>query len=78
MTCNINAQENLPTPIFSFESKEKQQSNITFITNQNELLRIAEDGFYVRGKKLDIDEEEARSVYRAFKEFLIWNALTRT
>jgi phage-related protein len=74
----INTQEDFSKPILTFDLKEKQESNITFITNQNELLRIAEDGFYVRGKKLDIDDEEARSVYRAFKEFLVWSALTRT
>lgn len=53
------------------------ESYITFITNQSELLKITEEGFFVRGKKVEADEQEAASVYRAFKEFLIWSALTR-
>ena len=41
------------------------------------MLKITSDGFYVRGIKVPADEQEAESVYRAFKEFLIWSALIR-
>ncbi len=53
------------------------ENNITFHTGQLEMLKITEDGFYVRGKKLDVDDKEAAAVYKAFREFLIWSALTR-
>lgn len=35
-----------------------------------ETLRIAPDGFYVRGQKLPQDAEEARKVYDAFAAWL--------
>ena len=42
-----------------------------------EMLRVAEDGFYVRGTKVPVDDKEAATVYNAFKEFLVWSRLSR-
>ena len=42
-----------------------------------EMLRIAQDGFYVRGRKVPVDEREAETVYNAFKQFLVWAELNR-
>lgn len=69
----------IPKPILSVSTlpKEGNGANITFYTNESEMLRVAEDGFYVRGKKLNVDDNEAASVYKAFREFLIWSALVR-
>jgi hypothetical protein len=67
----------VPERILTFEKKENEESSITFHTPQSEMLKITSDGFYVRGIKVPADEQEAESVYRAFKEFLIWSALTR-
>ena len=64
-----------PTPVLSVSSPP--QTNIVFHTGKSETLRVAEDGFYVRGVKVPVDEEEAAAVYRAFKEFLVYHALTR-
>jgi hypothetical protein len=36
-----------------------------------EMLRIAEDGFYVRGEKVEQGEGEAKEVYDAFKAFMV-------
>lgn len=52
-------------------------ANITFYSKNAEILKVAEDGFYVRGKKLEVDDNEAAAVYKAFREFLIWSALVR-
>ena len=52
-------------------------NSIIFHAQNSELLKITEDGFYVRGKKLEIDDNEAKSVYKAFREFLVWAALVR-
>jgi hypothetical protein len=41
------------------------------------MLRVAEDGFYVRGEKIPVDDKEAETVYNAFKEFLVWSRLSR-
>ena len=43
-----------------------------------EMLRIAQDGFYVRGVKVPVDDKEAELVYNAFKEWMTYNALTRS
>lgn len=53
-------------------------SNITFQAAKNsEMLRIASDGFYVRGVKLEQDEKEAEKVYNAFHAWLTWATLDR-
>jgi hypothetical protein len=41
------------------------------------MLKVTEDGFYVRGVKVEADEKEAAAVYRAFKQFLVHHALTK-
>jgi len=63
------------SPEFAF--REPTPNNITMITGGAEMLRVAEDGFYVRGEKVPVDDREAATVYNAFKEFLVWNRLSR-
>ena len=41
-------------------------------TEPEEWLRIGPDGFYVRGKKLEQDDKEAREVYNSFTQWLAW------
>jgi hypothetical protein len=53
--------------------------NVTFnmgLTG-DEMLRIAKDGFYVRGVKIEQDEREAEKVYNAFHQWLTWATLNR-
>ena len=64
-----------PTPVLSVTSPP--ESNIIFHAGQLEMLKVTEDGFYVRGVKVEADEKEVAAVYRAFKEFLVYHALTR-
>jgi hypothetical protein len=52
-------------------------SNITLLSNTSEMLRVAKDGFYVRGVKVPQDEKEALAVYNTFHQWLTWAALTR-
>ena len=54
-------------------------SKITFNTGNNgsEMLRVAEDGFYVRGVRVPADADEAATVYRVFREWLVWAQITR-
>ena len=40
-----------------------------------EMLRVAKDGFYVRGVKIEADEKEARAVYEAFKSWMTYAIL---
>ena len=64
-----------PTPVISVSAPP--ENNIIFNAGTAEMLRVTEDGFYVRGVKVEADEKEASSVYKAFKEFLVYHALTR-
>ena len=52
-------------------------NNIVMNSSGTEMLRVADDGFYVRGVKVPADDREAATVYTAFKEFLVWNRLSR-
>ena len=51
-------------------------NNITLTGGGEEMLRVAEDGFYIRGVRVEADAKEAEHVYKAFKEWLTWNSLT--
>lgn len=70
-------QESSVSPVLSIADQTNGPATIVFNANQNEILKVSEDGFYVRGKKVPIDDREAESVYKAFREFLIWAALVR-
>jgi hypothetical protein len=67
--------ETLPSPVLSVSAPPK--NNIVFNTGTAEMLRVAEDGFYVRGQKVPVDSDEGLAVYRAFRNFLAYHALTR-
>ena len=70
------ARELPDEPNFTFDVDAKP-NNITMISGGAEMLRVAEDGFYVRGTKVPVDDKEAATVYTAFKEFLVWSRLSR-
>ena len=42
-----------------------------------EMLRVGPDGFWVRGKKVAQDDNEAQAVYNAFKAWMTWAQLDR-
>lgn len=60
-----------------YSGAEVEQNTITCIAGGTEMLRVAKDGFYVRGLKVPVDDKEAETVYNAFKEFLVWSRLHR-
>jgi len=70
------ARELPDEPNFTFDV-DAEPNNITMISGGKEMLRVAEDGFYVRGTKVPVDDKEAVTVYTAFKEFLVWSRLSR-
>ena len=70
-----NWVQNPPTPPVTVELPKN--NNVTMIVSGNEMLRVAPDGFYVRGEKIPVDDKEAATVYTAFKEFLVWSRLSR-
>jgi hypothetical protein len=56
---------------------ESQQDSLTMIAGGSEMLRVAQDGFYVRGQRVPADDREAETVYTAFKQFLVWAEINR-
>jgi hypothetical protein len=54
-----------------------QPNNIIMNVGTTEMLKVAPDGFYVRGVKVTQDDKEAETVYNAFKAFLVWAELNR-
>lgn len=67
-------ESTLPDP---YMTASNSPNNITFYTGPSEILKVTEDGFYVRGRRVEADEEEAAAVYSAFKQFLVWHGLTK-
>jgi hypothetical protein len=61
----------------SYNFHEPKSNNIVCNVGSTEMLRVAEDGFYVRGVRVEADDREAATVYNAFKEFLVWGRLSR-
>ena len=53
------------------------KSYISLTAAGEPMLEVREDGFYVRGVKLEQDEKEAREVYESFKAWLAWAQLNR-
>ena len=62
-----------PTPILTVETQK--ENNITMYTGEQEILKITDNGFFVRGKRVPVDDNEALAVYKAFKQFLVYHAL---
>jgi hypothetical protein len=68
----------LPSPVLSVSDHyEPLERNITFHTGPCEMLKVTGNGFYVRGVRVPADEKEAEAVYKAFKQFLVYHALTK-
>ena len=50
---------------------------VTFISGGVEVLKCSNEGFWIRGKRIEQDDNEARIVYNSFKEWLTWQQLNR-
>jgi hypothetical protein len=53
------------------------QDTVILRAGNEDMLRIAPDGFYVRGVKVPVDENEAKTVYNSFQQWLAWAQLQR-
>ena len=61
----------------SYNAIEPEPNNVVFISGGTEMLKVAEDGFYVRGQKVPVDDNEAETVYNAFKSWMSWAQLNK-
>lgn len=68
-----------PNNTIHYEVRDPEPSSIVLNTGHgsDEMLRVAPDGFYVRGVRVPADEQEAETVYNAFKQWLVWANLQR-
>jgi hypothetical protein len=67
-----------PDNMYTIHDPGAEPPGIILQTGAEEHLKITKTGFFVRGKKVNQDDKEAEIVYNAFKEFLTYNALTRS
>ena len=58
-------------------SADTEESTISFRGGTSEMLRVAKDGFYIRGIRVNQDEKEAELVYNTFHQWLTWATLNR-
>jgi|APFre7841882793_1041355.scaffolds.fasta_scaffold17181_2 hypothetical protein len=65
-----------PDPVITMSGPD-QPNEVTFFSSGVETLRISDKGFWVRGKKVKVDDKEAQTVYNSFKEWLTWQQLNR-
>lgn len=56
---------------------EVARNTITFNAGSPsvEMLRVSQEGFWVRGVKVEQDDKEAERVYNAFKAWMMWAKL---
>lgn len=52
-------------------------NSFVFYVGDECMLKIDKDGFYVRGKRVNQDDNEAETVYNAFMTMLSYHTLTR-
>ena len=67
----------LETELSVQDSYAADKGNITFTTGTSEMLRITEDGFWVRGVRVEQTAREAEIVYNNFRQWLTWAQLNR-
>ena len=65
-----------PDPVLTVNGPNEPNA-VTFFSSGVETLRIGDKGFWVRGKKVKVDDKEALIVYNSFKEWLAWQQLSR-
>lgn len=70
-----------PGTVYALRGNEPEAGNIVFHSGTDieasEMLKITKTGFYVRGVAVKQDDKEAEIVYNAFREWMVYSALTR-
>jgi hypothetical protein len=86
-TSDINTQEwddwiqqytgdlDLNLDIGNYYDSRLGADDINLTAGGEEMLRVAQDGFYVRGVKVEADAKEAQAVYNAFKQWMTYAIL---
>ena len=56
---------------------QREPNTITCLAGGAEMLRVSPEGFWVRGVKVNQDDNEAATVYNAFKAWMSWAQLNK-
>jgi hypothetical protein len=80
MTTSQFNYEQPPKKLFSIDvdSIEAAKNSITFHSGSDEMLRVSQNGFYVRGVRIEQDAKEAQQVYESFRAWLTWAQLNKS
>ena len=70
----LKKEKDVPQPVLT---TDPNHNTITFKCGDSQILKIAEDGFYVRGVKAPVDDKESLAVYNAFTHWLNWQILNK-
>ena len=62
---------------YEFHNPNPEPNGISLMAGSEEMLRCSQEGFWVRGKKVTQDDNEAETVYNAFKAWMTWAQLDR-
>jgi hypothetical protein len=71
----INQYTDLDLDIGDYSDSRLGANDISLTAAGDEMLRVAKDGFYVRGVRVEADEKEAKAVYEAFKQWMTYAIL---
>jgi hypothetical protein len=71
----INQYTDLDLDIGNYSDSRLGANDISLTAAGDEMLRVAKDGFYVRGIKVEADAKEAKAVYEAFKSWMTYAIL---
>ena len=71
----ITQYTDLDLNIGDYSDNHLGANDISLTAAGDEMLRVAKDGFYVRGVKVEADEKEAKAVYEAFKQWMTYAIL---
>jgi hypothetical protein len=71
----ITQYTDLDLDIGDYSDSRLGANDISLTAAGDEMLRVAKDGFYVRGVKVEADAKEAKAVYEAFKQWMTYAIL---
>jgi len=75
---NLNTLDKIVGSWATVTLKDPIPDNIVLTSGDAEMIKITDEGFWVRGVQITQDDKEAETVYNAFKQFLMWQELHKS
>lgn len=75
---NLNTLNEIVRSWATVSIKDPIPDNIVLTSGDAEMIKITDEGFWVRGVRVTQDDKEAETIYNAFKEFLMWRELHKS